>query len=346
MMIIPIFISHMGCRNTCVFCNQREINGCHVAPTAGDVEAIIERYLKDAQALTVGVAFYGGSFTGLSEALQIRYLEVAHRYKQKGSVHHIRLSTRPDYIDLKTLERLSHYGVDLIELGVQSFDKEVLSASERGHEVKHIYEAIEAIKDFGMAFGIQLMFGLPKDNRERFFFSVNETIRLQPAIMRIYPTLVLKNTALADQMLEGIYRPWSLEEAVDVVAIATRMVLQTDINLIRIGLQATELISNEASVLAGPYHPAFRDLVYDKLFYDMLSQLLINAKNKAVTVEVNPKSVSHIRGQNKHNAQQLASSLGTTIKKIVQSETLSEDLVVIYVDNQKITGRLTDKFEV
>jgi len=346
MMIIPIFISHMGCRNTCVFCNQKEINGCYEEPTADDVAAIIDRYLAHANATHIGVAFYGGSFTGLTEQAQKTYLKVAHRYKQKGCIQHIRLSTRPDYIDEQILMRLSDYGVDLIELGVQSFDKDVLSASERGHEPSHIYDAIAAIKNYGMAFGIQLMFGLPKDNRERFFFSVNEAIRLQPEIMRIYPTLVLKHTALADQMRAGKYKPWSLEEAVDAVAEATRRVLQTNINLIRIGLQATELISHEASVLAGPYHPAFRDLVYDKLFYDCISRALINTRNTALVVHVNPKSVSHIRGQNKGNAQKLMSVFGITIEKITQSEDIPEDTLVMKFNHHKVVGRLTDKFEV
>jgi histone acetyltransferase (RNA polymerase elongator complex component) len=321
MMIIPVFISHMGCGNACVFCNQRHINGNAVVPTVEAIKRQVEDYTASGAAETVGIAFYGGSFTGIDTALQLAYLSLAQQYKQAGLIQHIRLSTRPDYIDETVIARLKAYGVDLVELGVQSFDDAVLHAANRGHDSRAIYRAVELLKNHGMAYGIQLMYGLPGDNRERFFFSVRETIRLKPATVRLYPTLVLKDTMLAEAYRKGFYMAPSLEDAVADSAEAYAMLMRAQMQVIRVGLQATDLIDFEGAVLAGPYHPAFKSLVLDHLVYGKLSQFAASmptaceniesrAAEKTWKVDVHPSLVSHIRGHRQQNIKRLSERFG------------------------------------
>ena len=336
-MIIPIFISHMGCRNDCIFCNQHHINGVSEMPSIQSVEQIIQDYLKNARVENVGIAFYGGSFTGLELEVQKLFLELALKYKRLGSIKHIRLSTRPDYINSSIVEMLKSYSVDLVELGVQSFDDTVLDLSYRGHRKDAIYNAVNCLKNYGVAYGIQLMFGLPGDNRERFFFSVSEAIALRPETVRIYPTLVLEDTVLAQQYRDGFYIPPTLEEAIGVVKKAYKAFNQNKIHVIRVGLQATDLIDFHKSVVAGPYHPAFKDLIMDAIFYDAMENIFkTNTYNKDITkavFTVHPKSVSHIRGQRKNNQIKLKKNFGFEITKIIQDQNLLENQILLTHDH-------------
>ncbi len=141
--IIPIFIPHLGCPNDCVFCNQRKITARTTAPTQEAVRETIEEWLTtlDHERTEIEVAFYGGSFTGLEIEEQSIYLAVAKDYLDAGKVDGIHLSTRPDYINEEILDNLKKYGVSTIELGVQSFDDDVLRASNRGHDSAVVYKA-------------------------------------------------------------------------------------------------------------------------------------------------------------------------------------------------------------
>ncbi|MBS7527464.1 radical SAM protein [Fusibacter paucivorans] len=322
MMIIPVFIAHMGCGNACVFCNQRHISGHSEVPTVEAIKRQVDDYIASGSAETVGIAFYGGSFTGLDCILQEQYLSLAASYKKTGVIQHIRLSTRPDYIDERVLKRLENYDVDLVELGVQSFSDDVLEASRRGHNTDAIYRAIDLLKHHGIDFGIQLMFGLPNDTRERFFFSVRETIRLSPETVRIYPTLVLRDTALADDYKRELYQPPELETAVDTVATAYAMLMRSGVNVIRVGLQATDLIDFKGAVIAGPYHPAFKSLVMDRLvlrsFFRFAEKTRRDASvgdeaeavDKVWTVTIHPSLVSHMRGHKHQNLKRLTQAFG------------------------------------
>ena len=77
---------------------------------------------------------------------------MAREYKEKGLIDFIRLSTRPDYIDDFILTNLKEYKVDIIELGVQSLDEEVLKRSARGHSEEHVRKASKLIHEYGFYF--------------------------------------------------------------------------------------------------------------------------------------------------------------------------------------------------
>lgn len=279
--IIPVFIPHRGCPNDCVFCNQKAITArqSHVDPE--DVRNLIEQYLPTLEGRgleTVEVAFFGGSFTGIPIEEQSSFLGVAAEYKQRGLIDKIHMSTRPDYITPEILDNLKRFGADIIELGVQSFDPEVLKASNRGHTAARVYEACELIKDYGFELGIQLMIGLPGDSPEKCIYSARETVKTGPSIARLYPTIVLEDTALSRMYKEGSYHALSTDEALAITKEMYRILAAAGINIIRVGLKSTDLISGSGSSTdrteGHTYHPAFRQLVEGEIARENLEDQL------------------------------------------------------------------------
>ncbi len=280
---IPVFISHEGCPNDCVFCNQRKITAKANAMTLEEITEQIETYSSTLDDKTyIELAFFGGSFTGIDARLQEKYLKLAAEYKKSGKIHAIRLSTRPDYITTEILDRLKLYLVDTIELGVQSLHDEVLIASNRGHQVQDVYKAVKLIKTYGFQLGIQLMVGLPGDTKERTVFSSMLATLLKPDCIRIYPTLVIKETELLELCNQGKYIPLSIDQAVAWTKEMYQVFLSAQIPVIRMGLQPTELISEGKEVLYGPFHPAFRQLVESAYFLDLMKKLLKDIHTKTL----------------------------------------------------------------
>ena len=302
--IIPVFVSHMGCPNDCTFCNQKKINGVSDAIQPDQLIRHVETYLSTMKRDQVELAFFGGSFTGIDTKRQIEYLKIAKELKEKQIIQRIRISTRPDYIDDTIIERLNRYTVDVVELGCQSFHQKVLDLSKRGHSVSDIYQAVDLLKRASIKVGIQLMVGLPGDDEEKFQYAVDQTITLDPFCIRVYPALVIKDTELEQMYNEGDYRPLSLDEAIRLTAMAVKKFEKQKLNVIRVGLQKTDLIDIGASVIAGPFHPAFGEMVWSRIFADGILERL-----KDMTVEdecilyVHPKRRSIAVGQNKSNLQ-------------------------------------------
>ena len=277
--IIPIFIPHIGCGHSCVFCNQNVITARTKAPSLQDVKDTIEMYLPTLSGRgleTIEVSFFGGSFTGIPETEQRRYLEVAYEYKQKGLIDKIHMSTRPDYISEEILDMLSEYTVDTIELGVQSFDNDVLRISKRGHDEDAVYNACSLIKNYNIELGIQLMIGLPGDTKEKAILSAKKAAAVRPSLARLYPTVVLDDTELAVMFRKGEYTPLSESEAVDITKEMYKILMDADINIMRVGLKSTDLMTNDADLGHG-YHPAFRQLVEGAI---CLEQMKNSVKSK------------------------------------------------------------------
>ncbi len=304
---IPIFISHEGCPNDCVFCNQRKITAKTGPMTLTEVTDQINDYCSTLDEKTyIELAFFGGSFTGIDVKLQESYLKLASEYKKAGKIHAIRLSTRPDYISADILDRLNYYEVDTIELGVQSLIAEVLEASNRGHLVSDVYSAVKLIKEYGFHLGIQLMVGLPEDTKERSVLSSKLTALLRPDFVRIYPTLVIKETELLYLCEQGNYLPLSLDEAVDWTKEMYRVFLLNQIPVIRMGLQPTDLIAEGKEVLYGPFHPAFRQLVESAYFLEQMKIILSTQKptmdwQSKISILCNPRDLSQVIGHKRRN---------------------------------------------
>jgi histone acetyltransferase (RNA polymerase elongator complex component) len=259
-LIIPIFIPFGGCDHKCVFCNQVGITGSDTLPTVKEVQSQVESYLSTWKgAGRREVAFYGGSFTGLDIAMQDSYLGAVKDFIADGRIDCIRLSTRPDYIDEDIVKRLKTFGVKVVELGVQSFSDEVLRLSGRGHSAKDAERAVKVLKDLGMEVGLQLMPGLPGDTTE---FSIESAVKardLRPDFVRIYPTLVIKDTPLEGMYKEGRYVPWKLADMVGLCKSMLAIFNEAGVKVVKVGLHPTKDL--EDSIVEGPYHRAFKDLV-------------------------------------------------------------------------------------
>ncbi len=259
-MVIPIFIPFGGCEHQCVFCNQDNITGESGLPTTDEVKETIELYLSTWKGIgRKEVAFYGGSFTALKRNVQEEYLKTASVYVKDGRLDGIRLSTRPDCIDQEIVDFLKSYLVDIVELGVQSMDDHVLKLSGRGHSGEDVIKASKIIKDNGITLGLQMMPGLPGDSHEIIIDTAKEITSMGPSFVRIYPTLVIKDTPLFKLYERGDYSPWSMESMVEVCREVRDIFESKEIKIIRMGLQPTEDL--EETLVAGPYHPAFRDMV-------------------------------------------------------------------------------------
>ncbi|MBS4957513.1 MAG: radical SAM protein [Clostridium sp.] len=292
--IIPVFISHQGCPHQCVFCNQDRIAGKYEEVFASDVRKIIDEYLEtiNSNGATIEVSFFGGTFTAIDVNKQKELLEVAREYKEKGLIHKIRLSTRPDAILPYILGYLKEYKVDIIELGVQSLDDEVLRKAGRGHSVNDVIVASKLIKEAGFTLGHQIMPGLPGDSFEIDIETTKKSIEMKPDICRIYPSLVIKDTPMEDMYNRGEYIPYSLDEAVYISGEMLKLYNDAKIKVIRIGLQPTDTITTGKDIVDGPFHPAFRELVEGHLICETLDKKC--PKEKDIIIEINEKDVSKL----------------------------------------------------
>ena len=259
-LIVPIFIPQYGCQHNCVFCNQEKITSKTVQPTPGDINKTVYSHLSTWKGRgEKEIAFYGGTFTSIDIAIQEELLSCAYSFIRKGLINTVRVSTRPDAIDNKRLNILKRYGVSTVELGVQSMDDNVLRMSGRGHSSGDVMNSVRLLKQNGFKTGIQVMPGLPGDTTDTILYTAHKVISLTPDFIRIYPTIIIKDTPLEKMYLQGLYKPWSLEDMVTVCRDIMRLFERFGIAVIRVGLQPTAgLMKN---IVAGPFHPSFRQLL-------------------------------------------------------------------------------------
>lgn len=300
---LPIFIPHRGCPHDCAFCSQKKITGIDTEVTPAEVRELIKNFLKtiDLEGSSVEVAFFGGSFTGLPKELQEEFLKVAKEFKPQ--ISGIRLSTRPDCIDDEILDLLNAYGVTTIELGVQSSDDTVLAMNDRGHSFDDVKKASELIKDRGIALGHQMMLGMYASNPEKDLKTVKDIIALAPDCVRIYPVLTLRGTKLENLFERGEYKPYSIEEAATLAKEARLMFKAANIEVIRIGLHSSEDLEDGETIVAGPYHPAFGEIVEGLIFRDIIEQKLLmeGAEKRKVLFYADKRDVSKAVGHKKAN---------------------------------------------
>lgn len=311
---IPIFVPHRGCPFDCVFCNQRRITGVGTDVSAEDVTKKIEEYLKTLpkKDAVIEVAFFGGSFTGIPIEEQNELMNAVLPYINSGVVSGIRLSTRPDYITYEILDNLKKHHVTTIELGVQSMDEEVLKAASRGHNVQQVKDAVEKINKYPFTLGLQMMTGLPGDTPQKSIYTAREIIKLKPSIVRIYPTLTIKDTFMEKMYLNGSYKPQTLNEAVELAKKLLLMFEAENIKVIRLGLQSTEEISENGSVVAGPVHSSFGELVESSIYLDIMRAKL--PENANVRMFVNPTEISKAVGNKRINMETIKREKNTAVK--------------------------------
>ncbi len=332
---IPVFIPHLGCPNQCVFCNQRTISGVEEFEPES-LPSIIEGALTTvSEDDDVEIAFFGGSFTGIDFDLMENLLKIANRYIKQGRVKSIRCSTRPDYINERILLTLKKYGVGVIELGLQSTSDRVLSSSKRGHSFADEERACKMIIDHGFTLVGQMMIGLPESDIDSEIETADFIIRSGAAGARIYPTVVFHGTELCDMLKEGVYQPLTLEEAVHRSTIVYKRFLSAGVEVIRLGLSASENLVSEKTYSAGPNHPAIGELVANEIY---LTNILDKAKglcldhNSILKITVRRGSLSKALGQKKRNKLLLIERLRIRDAKFCESDALMPYEVSVTVD--------------
>ena len=306
---ISIFVPHIGCPNKCSFCNQRHITGVCRAPRQADVKKAVltAAQSKNFDPKNTEIAFFGGSFTAINREYMTNLLKSASHFVDEGLVSGIRISTRPDAIDEEILAILKKYNVTAIELGAQSLNDSVLKRNKRGHSVEDVYTASALIKEFGFELGLQIMTGLYGDSDNLAKRTAERVIEIHPDTLRIYPTIVLKDTDLGALYLDGKYKPQTLENAVALCSKLYKQFTDNGIRVIRLGLHSIEM----DAFLAGPWHPAFSELCMSQIMLtDALKQLEEKGK---YTIFVSPSDISKMTGQKRNNLIHL-NSLGYDCK--------------------------------
>lgn len=301
---IPIFIPALACPHQCIFCNQEKISNTMEVPKPDDISKIIDQYLETIPKGTeINIAFFGGSFTGLSTENMVSYLEVAYEYVKNGSVKGIRISTKPDYITDSILDILEHYGVTAIELGAQSTNNKVLVKSGRGHQFDAIENAAVLIKKRKIELGLQMMLGLPYDTLALAIQTAKDIVRLKADTTRIYPTIVVKGTVLEKMYENGEFQVLSIEEAVRWSKEVLKIFNEADVKVLRIGLHPSDELEIGKSLVAGPIHPSFKELVLTELWYDQFSEIQLNKGN--LTLKVAPSQLNYAIGYQGKNRNSL-----------------------------------------
>ncbi len=305
---IPIFVPELGCPHRCVFCNQQNISGAFAIPKPADVAKIIAEHLATIAGgnRRVEAAFFGGNFTGLTLKLQSEYLSAVAPFIYNGQVQSIRLSTRPDYITPPKLEMLAHHNVGTIELGAQSMDEDVLKQSGRGHTIQQVEEASKLILRHGFNLGLQMMVGLPGDTPAKAMQTASRFVELGASQVRIYPTLVIRHTLLATLFQKGGYIPLQLHEAVEICRTLVLFFEQNSLKVLRVGLHPSEGLLSGDKLLAGPFHPAFKELVETAIWADILQKAVFD-KNPGgnLKIRISPKQINAAIGHKASNKKAL-----------------------------------------
>ena len=328
--IVPVFVPHLGCPNDCVFCNQRRISGRTDPATADTVREAMEKAATlPRNSGKRQLAFYGGSFTAIPTKEQEALLSAAKEYVDRGELDSLRLSTRPDAIDGEVINRLLRYGVETVELGAQSLDDEVLLLAGRGHTVADVENASRQIKAAGLKLILQMMTGLPGDTDEKDIETARKIIALKPDGVRIYPTVIVRDTALFDLWQCGRYPEHTVEDAVRVCARLLPMFEEAGIPVIRLGLNPTEELSGGAAA-GGAYHPALGEMVRSRIMLEKARRLLTERVNvKTVVLGVNPSKISQMVGQHRCNLDKLREEFGLTEIKVKAADVDENEVTVL-----------------
>ena len=344
--IIPIFVPQDSCPYGCIFCNQTAVVGKKKPLSSHEIESYIHKCLQNIKLSSpegelphIEVAYYGGSFTLLPRQLQEEYLRPASEALKNGIIRGIRLSTRPDWIDNPILCFLRKRGVSVIELGVQTMDDQLLDYIQRGHTSEDVLRAMELLKGFRFKTGIQLMIGLPGEDEATLNSSMSKVKSLKPDMVRLHPTLVIRDTILEQLYLSGEYTPLTLEQA---VTILKRLVLEFEaegIRVIRLGLQPNRALEKPGTIVAGPYHPALGQLVASSTFYDLIMRGIERLQSETMNrldIEVSPENISNMIGNKRENLARLKKNYPSCEIRVKGNISLREDQLRLSVSGNSI----------
>ena len=332
--IIPIFIPNQGCPHRCIFCQQKTItNKSEALPTPQDIIATIEVAIKSKRCTKKKlkeVAFFGGTFTSLPNEVMKKMLGAVRPYIENGILHSIRISTRPDSLGEEKLNILDSFMVKTVELGIQSMDDTVLMLSKRGHTSQDTVDAVKILKEKGFKVGAQLMPGLPGDSTGLFLSTIEKVIGLKPDLARIYPTLVIRGTALEQWHNKGKYSPMGLDKTVNLCKKACIRLEDAGIPIIRIGLMSSPSLLKKGEIIAGPWHPSFGFLVRSAMYLERLRPYLpARGDAENITLRIHPSEVPLLIGHKRNGIKQIETMTEAVIKKIISDDSISPGNVYV-----------------
>lgn len=333
--IVPVFLPFQGCKGRCVFCDQKAITS--IDEKGVSTETIV-RFLSDAfskarrhEGKKVIVAFYGGTFTNNPLPVIRQILAATSSFREKGLFSSIRVSTRPDSLEEEKLLLMKEYGVDTVELGVQSMNDDVLNRAGRGHSSEHTRDAFYLLKSLGFEVGAQLMAGLPGDSPAIFMDSVEEVIALRPSMVRLYPTVVIEGTALAGLYAGGRYTPLGLEETVSLCAQALARFEEEQIQVIRIGLAPSQELIEGRRMIDGPWHPCLGFLVRSRHYLQKAIKSLPSSDwmGLDVRVRVPSREITLLRGFRNQGLSALKAALSAKTLTVTPDDSIARGKLVV-----------------
>jgi len=130
------------------------------------------------------------------------------------------VETKPDYCKEVHVDLMLELGMTRVEIGVQTLSEKVYKNINRGHTIDDVYQSFQIAKDAGYKIVAHMMPGLPGSNPQKDledFKKLFEDSRLKPDMLKIYPTLLLKDTGLAKLYEKGIYKPYPDEVFIDLL---------------------------------------------------------------------------------------------------------------------------------
>jgi histone acetyltransferase (RNA polymerase elongator complex component) len=315
--IWPVFMPFSGCPYRCVYCAQEKQTGHDVTSLDYIYQQLVselKEYFENSNHSPLEIAFFGGTFTALPKEWQLRFLALADDYKKRGLLTRVRCSTRPDCVSPELLAELKDAGLDMVELGIQSFANYVLEASLRQYDSKTAVEACELVKKSGLSLGIQLLPGLPGSVFGDLYRDISITRELNPEAVRIYPCLVVRGTVLHKWYERGEYIPWSVERAVEEVSSALLRLWNRNIAVIRSGVALEQ--SFRTNIIAGPVHDAFGQMARSKALYlYMRARLASGGGYKPLRLEVPARYSGEFWGH-RRNLSALYSRFGLTRENV------------------------------
>lgn len=317
-LIVPIFIPYHGCPHRCIYCQQEKITDQTARPLEpSSIKETLDRALqspKFQRARDPEVAFYGGTFTSLPHDRIVQLLGAVRPYIKKGLFRSIRVSTRPDALDTKKLELIRDFHVTTVELGTQSMDDRVLELARRGHRAMDTTHSVHLLRENGFKVGIQLMPGLPGDTEKTFMRTVDAVTGLSPDMVRIYPTVVIKGTELADWYRRKRYQPMSLEEAISVCKESCIQLEEHGIAVIRMGLMSSPSLLEEGQIIAGPWHRSFGFLVRSEIHQQKIDPYLPDTgEAKKIRLRVPRREIPLVTGYKNRGLRSIEDKTGAKV---------------------------------
>lgn len=316
MLVYPIFIPFWGCPFQCVYCEQKLITGKNKLAIN---EKAIADFCRIHQSEEKEIAFFGGTFTNLPFPQQQELIKKINDIIDENTG--IRISTRPDCLKEEELLILLQSNVTTIELGIQSFSDDVLRATQRGYDFETAKAACNLVKKIGFNLGIQLMAGLPGSCIEDDYKSIDHTIALKPSYVRLYPTIVLKNTQLAEMYYNNKYQPLNIDETIDYLVHAIKKIEKANIKVIKIGLHS-DIGSDD--IIAGPYHPTIGEFVKSEI----LKEKIIAAFQNKKTLVYSVKDESLFKGFQRKMIKNLKEELNISEIKVKASNKVKQGCVL------------------